>query len=229
MWLFGKMNTKSTLRFCQSAVELDTSHLFSDWDLTLALSQLSAWHHNALEPTKEANAYGVIHDIYGQGQPLLPVEVKFSFSPPPNEGDAGWGSIWKTNFSKVEYYQAEVLINDPDRAIYEAFRRLFEHAAMSGDSYAHLILRREKKLYVSDYSKREAAQTAERERISALMVQVEAGEADMPLIEFNRVAFEDCITLKGPGWSRDWQDGLLSQVKYHSKETAAWRNRPWRR
>jgi hypothetical protein len=229
MGLFGKKNTKSTLRFCQSAVELDTSHLFSDWDLTLALSQLSEWHHDALKATEEANAYGVVHDTYGHGQPLLPVEVKFSFSPPYTEGEAGHGSIWKTDLSGAEYYKAEVVIHDPDRAIYEGFRRLFEHSAISGNSYAHLILRREKKPYVSDNTEREAARKAESERIKALMVQVEAGEADMPNLEFNRVAFDDIIALKAPAWSRDWHDDLLNRVKYHSKEAATWRNMPWRR
>ncbi len=130
MGLFGKKNTKSTLRFCQSAVELDASRLFLEWDLTLALSQLSEWHHHALEPTKEAYAYGVFHDTYGDGHPLLPVEVKFSFSPPYNEDEAGHGSIWKTDISEVEYYKAEVVIFDSDRTIYKSFRKIFEHAAI---------------------------------------------------------------------------------------------------
>lgn len=229
MGLFKKKNPKSTLRFCQSAVELDTFHLFSDMDLSLALSQLSEWHNDAAERPTEANAYGVVHDSYGHGQPLLPVEVKFSFSASYSEGEAGYGSIWKTSFSETEYYKAEVVIHDPDRAIYDGFRRTFEHAAMSGNQYAHLILRRERKPFVSDLSKRDAEQKAERERIKALMVQVEAGDADMPSIAFNRVAFDDSIVLKAPGWSRDWHDDVLDRVKYHSKEAATWRNMPWRR
>jgi hypothetical protein len=229
MGLFRRKNTKSTLRFCQSAIELDTSHLFSDWDLTLALSQLSEWHNNALEPTEGANAYGLVHDIYGHGQPLLPVEVQFSFSPPYTEGEAGYGSIWKADFCDVEYYKAEVVIYDPDRLIFEGFRRLFEHAAISGNSYAHLILRRERRPYISDANEREGARKAENERIKALMVQVEAGEADMPNIEFSRVVFDDSIVLKAPGWSRDWHDDVLDRVKYHSTEAAVWRNMPWRR
>ena len=228
MGLFKKKNTKSTLRFCQSAVELDTSRLFSGWDLTLALSQLSEWHHNAIEPTEEANAFGVVHDTHGDGQPLLPVEVKFSFSPPFTKDDVGHGSIWKTDMSEVEYYKAEIVIHDPDRKIFDNFRRVFERAAISRNSFAHLVLRRDKKPYETDAGIREAAWTTENERLKALMVQVEAGTAAMPNIEFSRVAFDDSIVLTAPSWSWDWHDELLNRVKYHSKETSVWRNRPWR-
>jgi hypothetical protein len=127
------------------------------------------------------------------------------------------------------HYKADVTIYDPDRRIYEGFRRVFEHAAISGDSFAHLILVRQGKPYVSDPKEREAARKAEEaeyERLRTLMKQIdagEAGEADMPSIVFDRVAFEDNLTLKAPSWSWGWIDDPLSWPKYHSREVATWR------
>jgi hypothetical protein len=222
MRLFGKKNMKSTLRFCQSATELDTSHLFADWPLTLAISRLTETHHPALEATKEAYGYGLVHDTYGHGCPLLPVQVQFLFSPPYTEGDPGYGRVWKHDMrEESNHYQADVVIYDPDRRIYEGFVHVFEHAAMSGNSFAHLILL--KKPFTSDPKEREAAGKAEREMLKILMKQIDAGEADMPDIVFDRVVYEDNLVLKAPSWSWEWIDDLLSRPKYHSREAAAWR------
>jgi hypothetical protein len=232
MGLFGRKNTESTLRFCQSATELDTSHLFSDWPLTLAISRLTELLDPTLGATEEADGYGLVHETFGGGGPLLPVQVQFLFSPPDTEGEPGHGSVWKNGTSQEDHYKAEVIIYDPDRRIYEGFQRVFEHAAISGNSFAHLILVRKKKPFISDPKERKAARKAEEaecERLKALMKQVDAGEADMPDIVFDRVAFEDNLVLKAPSWSWGWIDDPLSWSKYHSREIAYWRRSMRRR
>ena len=157
MGLFSKKNAKSGLRFCQSAKELDTLHLFSSYDLTLALSNLTEWRQDALQPASDAYGYGVVHQPYGGDDPLLPVIVQFCFSPPHREGEIGNGSIGKKDWLEQPYYVAEIFIFDPDRRVFDGFQKAFERAVISGSQYAHLVLRRRKLPHVADLSEREAA------------------------------------------------------------------------
>lgn len=226
-WFKGK-NTKSTLRFCESATELDTFHLFDQYDLTLALSWLSEWHHDAREPTKTATAFGVVHDSYDHGQPLLPVEVEFSFSPQSEEGGVGRGEVWKDKVQGMGFYKAQFYICDPERRIFDQFARTFEHAVMSGHSFVHLVLRRERRPYIKDNKEREAARKARSEELEALMKQVDAGHADLPSVEFDYVAFDDLLVLNAPVWSYAWKEGKGLGPAFHDRKAAEWRNRPWR-
>lgn len=233
MGIFRRKNTDSTLRFCQSATELDAFQLFSEeGPLTLAISRLTEALDPTLEATEEAYGYGVVHETFGSGGPLLPVQVEFLFSlPHTDEGKPGHGRVWRDGTSEEDHYRAVVVIYDPDRRIYDGFRRVFEHAAISGYSFAHLVLVRQGKPYISDLKEREAARKAERERLKTLMKQIDAGEAgqaDMPGIVFDRVLFDDTLTLKAPSWSWGWIEDPLYWPKYHSRKVAYWR-RCWRR
>jgi hypothetical protein len=171
----------------------------------------------------------LVHDTNGDGQPLLPVEVEFSFSQRHEEGYAGRGEVWKDLVHETVSYKARFYICDPERRLYDQFVRAFEHAVMSGNSFVHLVLRRERKSYIKDNREREAAIKARREELAALMKQVDAGLADMPSVEFDHVAFDDMLVLKAPAWSHAWKEETRFGSTFHDHKTAMWRNMSWRR
>lgn len=241
MGLFSRKNDKSRLRFCQKAIELPSLWLFRSYDVQLAVSWLSEGFLSTSGPAEEAAAYGVVHDIYGGGQPLLPVSVKFVFNPPSGRGDddqddeipdAGWGSVWKDDFADHPnpHYKAEFTIYDEGRKIYDRLVRAFEHGAMSNHQFLHLHLRKQRRLYIKDVSERSKADKAEQEAVKALMRAVDAGAEELPTIRFKQVAFEDQMFLRAPAWSNQWVDDLsLDSPRYQDREAAVWRNRHWRR
>lgn len=231
MNIFRKRNKKSTLRFCQTATELPSSQLYRNWDLRLAISRLGEWRYDALQETDQAFAYGVVHDIYGHGQPLLPVEIIFCFTHHHTESELAVGRVWKDDWGESEstYYKLDVTVYDPARQIYSRFLRAFEHAAISGNNFAHLILKREKEAYITDATEREAAEKMKSNKIDDMMKKVDSGVDDLPYITFNQIAFDDSIVLKAPRWSHSWHDGFVYEPVYHSHEAASWRNMPWKK
>jgi hypothetical protein len=239
MGLFGTKNKKSRLRFCQKAAELPSLWLFRSYDVRLAISRLTESFHSTGRPSQDAVAYGVVHDIYGSGQPLLPVSVTFAFNPPSGRGDddqadelpdAGWGSVWKDEHADHPHYKAEFTIYDEGRKIYDRLVRAFEHGAISNHQFLHLHLRKQRPPFIKDLSERSKAEKAEQESVKALMRAVDAGTEELPTIRFKEVAFEDQLFLRAPAWSNQWvDDPSLDNPRYHDREAAVWRNRHWRR
>lgn len=241
MRLFSKKNVKSRLRFCQKAVELPSLWLFRTYDVQLAISRLSEGFRSTGHPFEDAVAYGVVHDIYGGGQPLLPVSVTFAFNPPSGRDDddqgdeipdAGWGSVWKDEGAghPNPHYKAEFTIYDEGRKIYDRLVRAFEHGAVSNHQFLHLHLRKQRPPYIKDVSERSKTDKAEKESVEALMRAVDAGTKELPTIRFKEVTFEDQLFFRAPAWSNQWVNDLsLDSPSYQDREAAVWRNRHWRR
>lgn len=191
-------HTESSLPFCERATELHTSVLFSDLNLLLAIYQLTEWQFDSPEKSMKAEATGVVVDHHCNRKFRIPAGVTFWFHEPDIDGDRLYGKVWKSIDGRQTYYRTDISTYDPDRRIYEAFQRAFEHAVMSGDTFVNLILHRKEKPHISDSAMREVAKEDGMRRLSELLKQVEAGGVDMPRLEFDKVAFSDELTIKRP-------------------------------
>ncbi len=58
---------------------------------------------------------------------------------------------------------------------------------------------------------------------NALVRSVEAGEAKLDAIVFDRVFFEDALVTKAPAWTWGWEELDFEQPRFLSKATAKWR------
>ncbi|WP_169800966.1 hypothetical protein [Novosphingobium naphthalenivorans] len=198
--------------------------------MTVAISKVST---NMVLPNKEqrsASAVGVIHDVYGGGHPLLPVEVEFDFD--GSNEKLGWGYIetWGWPSSEPDdLFQAKIFVFDRDANFFKAVQKAAEHAALSGNQFLHLVFQRtRKKPYDAKTDQQEAE--AEQERLSALMRRIDSGDkgAKMPLIEFDSIWVEDAIHTNAPAWSHAWIHDFTDRSMYHSRAAAKWRSMPWR-
>ena len=228
MSIFRGRRAASTLRFCQSVNELPCFDLFSRHDLTLMISKLSTFSGDPLRDYREARAFGIIVSAW-QGGAALPVELEFRFN--TNFGDvAGSGNGFVDELlGDNRHFRAQFFLNDPARAIFEKFQNAFEHAAISGNNYKYIVLRKEN--YHDRYDRRRNMSLQEKRQVDReefetyqeLVKKIKSGEAELPDINFNQVLFEDCITLKAPSWSHSEVGADLSASIYHSRAMAKWR------
>ncbi len=227
--MFGKKKKFSTARFVERAIELDVLHLFTHMPLTAAISRISTLVTQPNREQTSASAYGVFHDNYGQGQPLLPVEIEFDFRASDTD-KPGWGEIWNNALrGERPSYRARVIVADPAARLFNAAVKAAEHAAISGHQFLHLVFHRERK--VPYHVKTDQAEMKARtDDLAALMRRIDAGDedAEMPHLEWDTLSIEDSIYLKGPSWSHAWVDGVLERPMFHNRDAAKWRGQPWR-
>ena len=226
MNLFRKKPRYSSLRFCQHAVELPLR--FDSPVITVAISRIEETRHfgtskllSGYDMPARVNevALGLLHQP-GFDAPLLPVEIEFVTRAPDDESKVAWGRIDRYDYGSEKYYALNIFIFDPDRAIYEALRTAIERAAVSQDRYFHVDFRN----VYSGYSNGDAKipnyrQMAEEHH--ALLSAIDAGEAELPPLSFDDIAFADAVTLKAPSWSWDWVQGKPGM--YHDPRVAAYR------
>src|SRR3546814_506688 len=92
----------------------------------------------------------------------------------------GWGSIEiydKRGMATPFPYEATIFIPDRDGNFFSTVQKAAEHAAISGNSFLHLVFqRRKKKPYDAGTESQELK--AEHERLETLMRRIDAGEKD---------------------------------------------------
>lgn len=228
MCMFGKKKAKvSTSRFVQRAIELDTFHLFRDMPMTAAISKVYTSKILGRDQRPDGYALGVMHDHYGHGGPLLPVEIEFVFE----EGNekVGRGEIYRgSGHGEHKCYQAKIWIFDPDGAFFADVQNAGAHAAMSGSSFLHLNFAKER---VQPIKMTGGWRDAEEEDLDlkALMRRIDSGdeEARMPSLEFDYVSIVDMIHTNAPAWSYAWEDHGRDRPGFHSREAAKWRSYEW--
>jgi hypothetical protein len=230
MILFKRQKKSSSLRFCQSVKELPCFELFSSRDLTLMISKLSIFDGDPLQDQPEAKAFCIIEGAW-ESLTVLPIELAFNFGlSADKEAGSGRGFVDRWD-GDDPHYRGQFWINDPDRVIFEKFQSAFEHASASGLSYLRLVLRKEK--WRDRYKRqrdmgRTEALKADREAseaISALIRDINSGDAELPDIYFNQVLFEDCISLKAPRWSYTEAGDDFSRPIFHNLAVSKRRRR----
>lgn len=218
-----KANIPST-RYCVSALELPYEHLYGG-SFVVALSRLSYFREitQASASALDARALGVLHGpvIFqdrGAEEPALPVEITFN-AHPWREGRLGSADLALTADG---FYALYVNIHDPHGEVSQAVQQAFSHAVTSGYSYLHLRcvdLRYKSPVPASDIFKKLAEQ-------AAFLKRVDAREAELETIEFDKLAFEDCLMTKAPRATWSWKDFEPDQPQHQSARTKRWR-RDW--
>jgi hypothetical protein len=219
-----RRNRSSALRYCQTAAELPFSSLWGRHGFQLAIAQVQRFFRTDDERWPSASAIGVVHEIYGSGHPVLPVEIEFDLSNRHEKFSGGGEVDLLGDHGAVRFYEARIFINDPGGVIFSAFERALKHAAISGNQFAHLTLRRDREPPsnfdgIADHK----ATVAEIDRLRELMDGVDTGKASLPRIEFNGLSFDDTIRTKAPLWGDSWHEasGLL-RPSFLDPETAKW-------
>jgi hypothetical protein len=210
-------------RFCVRAAELPYAHLYRYGRFTVAISKLTTIKEWPLRADHSAGttAYGLLHGSAtfkdGAEEPLLPVEVTFDAGHFINKGGIGSGHFDRS--TRDGTYVLYVHIHDADGSILQAFDAALQRSILSGDNFIHLHC-------VQDRAPAEPVRTdymAQAEEDRSYLRKVEAGDAKLETILFDKVFFEDALVTKAPGWSWNWNQWDFHHPRFHSKGTAKWR------
>ena len=222
MKLFGKKTRHSSLRFCKHAVELPL--LFDMPVITVAISRLAQSRHFPAKARQRdgGTAYGLLHS-WGFERPVLPVEIEFSDYVPDERNRIAWGWATTIDANEEPHYILQVHVSDPDRAIFDAVQEAMMRAALSNYQYFHVefrhdyLNRRGTREKMPDYTKK----GQERE---AMLRAVDNGDAKLPDLTFDEIAFADAVTTRAPMWSWDFWNvvGQNSSI-YQSAAVARYR------
>jgi hypothetical protein len=216
----------SSSRFCMRAEELPYAHVYRYGRFTLALSKLSvsqSWPVRA-HSSVEAVALGLLHGSntypdHGAEEPLLPVKLMFGgdhFKP------ERFGLAYFERAAINGPYLLHVHINDPTGDVLRAFQQAMQQAVSSGNKFIHLNCTQVREGSLSPSKDFLAQMDEDRE----FLRRVEAGEARLESIAFDRVFFEDALVTKAPSWSWEWESWEFDHPRFQSKSTAKWR-REW--
>lgn len=216
----------SSSRFCMRAAELPYAQLYRYGRFTLALSKLSmhqSWPVRA-HSSVEAVALGLLHGSatfpdHGAEEPLVPVKLTFGedhFKP------ERFGSAHFDRSAEDGAYLLYVHINDPTGDVLRAFQRAMQQAVSSGFNFIHLHCVQDREFENSPRNDHMAQINEDRE----FLRRVEAGEAKLEAIAFDRVFFEDALVTKAASWTWEWEGWEFDHPRFQSKATAKWR-RQW--
>ncbi len=232
--MFGRKKDAPAIpssRFCVSPLELPYAALYRYGEFEVAISKLSQFRGWPPESWSYESpcAYGILHgaSIYADRseEPLLPVKITFDVDG-SNAGRFGVASLNRS--SKDGNYILEISIDDPGGCIYSALEFSMQRAVISGHRLKHLrcIKSRPYKRLTDDLAPAEQLYAD-----NAFLRKLEAGEAKLDLIVFNRISFEDDLTAKAPAWFWAWREWDFDQPQFHNPLTAKWRRfvLPYRR
>jgi hypothetical protein len=151
---------------------------------------------------------------------MLPVDVTFERNPFDREA---FGSAVLERVTDNGPYILHVGINDPTGEIAASFDAALSRAISSGHQFKHLRCVRELKS-VDLSQPRDYRKQNEEDR--AFLRKVDAGEAELEPIVFDKVFFRDDLTTRAPNWSWSWHELELDHPDFQSARTAKWR-REW--
>lgn len=223
----AKNGDVSASRFCTRALELPYADLYRHSPFTLAISKLSlhqSWPRVAT--SEQPIALGVLHGSatfsdHPVQEPVLPVQLTFGSSPssPDRLGTAHLASP-----SGDEPYMLLVEINDRSGEILQAFNVAFQKAVVSG--CASVLIRCSRNREPQKPSATMSEISAKMEADRHFLRRVEAGEAELEPIPFDRIHFEEALLTRAPDWTWAWEEMNFRQPRFLSQATETWR-REW--
>jgi hypothetical protein len=119
-------------------------------------------------------------------------------------------------------YLLYVHINDPTGDVLRAVQRAMQQAVSSGFNFIHLHCVQDRQFEQPPRNDHMAQMNEDRE----FLRRVEAGEAKLETIAFDRVFFEDALVTKAASWTWEWENWEFDHPRFQSKATAKWR-REW--
>jgi len=217
----------SSSRFCMRATELPYAKLYRYGRFTLAISKLSthkSWPVQA-HSFEQAVARGLLHGSatypdHGAEEPLLPVELTFWRNSPPLRQER-FGSAHFDRSAEDGAYILFVQIYDPTGDIFQTFQNAMQRALSSDFAFVHLRCEQDREFRPSSPPGSDAWARVNEDR--EFLRRVEAGEAKLEAISFDRVVFEDALITKAPSWTWAWECWEFDQPRFQSKATAKWR------
>ena len=218
MNLFGKKLRYSSLRFCKHAVELPL--LFDMPVITIAISHIAESRHFPTMLLRDGGrALGLLHS-HGLNRPLLPVEIEFTTYTTDEENRIAWGNVSWRDVNAEEHYVLQMGVSDPDHSIYDALLKAMERAAISQHQYYHVEFRNDYLNHRNTHEKN-PNYTKQGEERRAMLTAVDAGQAELPYLAFDEIAFSDVVTTDAPPWSWNWDKG--NSGMYHDPKVAHYR------
>jgi hypothetical protein len=220
----------SESRFCMIAPELPYNKIYGHGRFTVALSKLSRYRSWPARDysEEETSAVGVLHGSVTfpdtvEEEPWLPVKVTFFKN---RSEEKRFGHAYFDRSSVQGVYLLQVDISDPQGEIFQSVQAAMQRSVISNNNFVHLHCTqdRDPSSYLPDREGKDWQTQHQEDR--DFLRRVEAGEARLPTIVFDRVSFEDALITSAPDWTwRGWQEWAFEPPRFLSKATGKWRRK----